>query len=75
MDVSAANKQHAESRKIQNKILKWDDKENPLARLGDATLDVINKIEELNTKAKSSADVNRRKFIQKAHLNMTFCLF
>jgi hypothetical protein len=58
MDVNAINKQQAESRKIQNKILKWDDKDSPLAKLGDLQLDVINEIEELNTKAKLK--VNKR---------------
>lgn len=52
MDINAVNKKQADSRKIQNKILKWDDKESPLARLGDLQIDVINEIEELNTKAK-----------------------
>lgn len=54
MDIAAINKQHAESRKVQNRILKWDDKENPLAKLGDLQMDVINEIEEMNTKAKTS---------------------
>lgn len=53
MDVSAINKQHAESKKIQNKILKWDDKENPLAKLAEEQIAAISEIEELNTKAKS----------------------
>lgn len=53
MDISAVNKQHAESRKIQNKILKWDDKESPLAKLDDLQIAFIAEIEELNTKAKS----------------------
>lgn len=49
-----ANKSHVESRKIQNKILKWDDKESPLAKLGALQIEVINDIEELlNTKAKT----------------------
>lgn len=53
MDIKAINQQQAESRKIQNKILKWDDKESPLAKLSDEQLEIINEIEELNTKAKS----------------------
>lgn len=52
MDINAINKQHAESRKIQNKILKWDDKESPLAKLDELQIDFINEIEELNTTAK-----------------------
>jgi hypothetical protein len=58
-ELVSANKKHVESRKIQNKILKWDDKECPLAKLGSTQIDVINQIEEkLNTKATSN--VNRR---------------
>lgn len=61
MDISAINKQHAESKKIQSKILKWDDKENPLAKLADEQVSAINEIEELNTKAKSVQKVNKAK--------------
>lgn len=57
--VSAINKQHVESKKIQSKILKWDDKENPLAKLAVEQTAVINEIEELNTKAKSVQKVNK----------------
>ena len=59
MDIGAINKQHAESRKVQNRILKWDDKENPLAKLGDHQISIINEIEELNTKAKTVKKVNK----------------
>lgn len=59
MDVGAINKQHAESRKVQNRIIKWDDKESPLAMLSDLQFDVINEIEELNTKAKIFKKVNK----------------
>jgi hypothetical protein len=59
MDISTINKQHAESRKIQNKILKWDDNECPLAKLGDLQIDVINEIEKLNTETKSQK-VNKK---------------
>lgn len=62
MDIGAINKQHAESRKVQNKILKWDDKESPLAKLADFQIDIFNEIEELNTKAKTSKKVNKHKF-------------
>lgn len=61
MDVSAINKQHAESKKIQNKILKWDDKENPLAKLSNEQISAISEIEELDTKAKSVQKVNKAK--------------
>lgn len=54
MDTGAINK-----RKVQNRILKWDDKESPLAKLGDLQIDVINEIEELNTKAKIVKKVNK----------------
>jgi hypothetical protein len=53
MDINAINKQHAELKKIQNRISQWDDKEKPLAKLGSLQIDIINEIEELNTKAKS----------------------
>lgn len=57
MDINAINKQHSESRKIQNRILKWDDKESPLAKLSGAQVNVISEIEELNsTKAKSKVN-------------------
>lgn len=56
MDINAINKQHAASRKIQNNILQWDDKEKPLAKLDSYQIDLINEIEEeLNTKAKSAS--------------------
>lgn len=58
MDVGAINKQHAESRKIQNKILKWDDAENPLAKLAELQISVISEIEEA-TKAKIIQKVNK----------------
>lgn len=67
MDVKSANKEHAESRKIQNKILKWDDKESPLAKLGDLQISVISEIEELNTKAKVQK-VNKKCSTQIAQL-------
>lgn len=53
MDINAINKQHAESKKVQNRISQWDDKEKPLAKLASLQIDLINEIEELNTKAKS----------------------
>lgn len=49
MDISAINKQHADARKIQNKILKWDDKENPLAEIEPNLIDVIRELEVLTT--------------------------
>lgn len=58
-NIISANLQHVESRKIQNKILKWDDKESPLAMLCKSQIEVINEIEELNTKAKSIENVNK----------------
>lgn len=66
MDISAINKQHAESRRIQNKILKWDDSENPLAKLEISQLNVIGNLEELNdTKAKLlHKKVNIDKFLR-----------
>lgn len=60
MDINAINKQHAETRKIQNQILKWDDKTSPLAKLGDLQIDVIAKLEELNTNAKVVQKVNKK---------------
>lgn len=45
-NIIDANKQHVESRKIQNKILKWDDKESPLAKLDSVQIDLINEIEK-----------------------------
>lgn len=57
MDVSAANKQHAESRKVQNRILKWDDQENPLAKLGALQISVIDEISQM-TKAQIPQNVN-----------------
>lgn len=59
MDIGAINKQAAESRKIQNKILKWDDKESPLAKLAEVQINAISKIEDFNTKAKISQKVNK----------------
>lgn len=59
MDINAINKQHSENRKIQNRILKWDDKLNPLAKLSDLQIDVIAELEELNTNAKGQK-VNKR---------------
>lgn len=41
---------NSELKQLQAKIKKWDDKEDPLAKLDDIQLDIINKIEELNTK-------------------------
>lgn len=53
MDINAINKQHAASRVVQNRILQWDDKDKPLAKLDSVQIDLINEIEELNTKAKA----------------------
>lgn len=61
MDVGAINKQHAESRKIQNKILKWDDAENPLAKLSEFQISLISEIEEAS-KAKIVPKVNKHKW-------------
>jgi hypothetical protein len=55
--IISANKEHVESRKIQNKILKWDD----LAKLDSFQLEVINQIEELSTK--SNSNVNKINFV------------
>lgn len=59
MDIGAINRQAAESRKIQSKILKWDDKESPLAKLADVQIKAISEIEDFNTKAKISPKVNK----------------
>jgi hypothetical protein len=45
-EINDAKKQHVESKKIQSKILKWDDKESPLAKLNAEQLQLINEIEE-----------------------------
>lgn len=58
MDIGAINKQAAESRMIQNMILKWDDKESPLAKLASAQINAISEIEEFNTKAQKNQKVN-----------------
>lgn len=69
-NIRNAKKEHAESRKIQNKILKWDDKESPLAKLDDLQIDVINQIEELNTKAKFYKKVNKKLFFKYLRFSM-----
>lgn len=61
-NIRNAKKEHAESRKIQNRILKWDDKESPMAKLDELQIDVISRIEELNTKAKIRTKVNKSQF-------------
>lgn len=61
MDLTAIKQQHAENRKIQNRILKWDATENPLAKLSQAQADVIAQLEDLNTNAKVQK-VNKKVF-------------
>lgn len=58
MDISAVNKQHAAARAVQNRILKWSE----FAKLGDLQIDVIGKLEELNTNAKVVQKVNKKFF-------------
>lgn len=41
---------NSELKQLQLKIKKWDDRVDPLAKLDDFQLDIINQIEELNTK-------------------------
>lgn len=41
---------NSELKQLQGKIKKWDDKEDALAELDDVQIDIIHKIEELNTK-------------------------
>lgn len=41
---------NSELKQLQLKIKKWDDRVDPLAKLDDFQLDLINQIEELNTK-------------------------
>lgn len=60
MDIKAINKQHAVAKKIQNRILKWDDKECPLAKLSDSQIDIISAISEVNTNAKAVQKVNKK---------------
>lgn len=61
-NIRNAKKEHAELRKIQNRILKWDDKESPLAKLEEFQIDVISRLEELTTKAKIHKKVNKSQF-------------
>lgn len=41
---------NSELKQLQAKIKQWDDKVDPLAKLDDFQLDILNQIEELNTK-------------------------
>lgn len=61
MDLTAIKQQHAENRKIQNRILQWDTADMPLAKLSQAQADVIAQLEELNTNAKVQK-VNKKVF-------------
>lgn len=49
---------NSELKQLQIKIKKWDDKVDPLAKLDDFQLDIINQIEELNTKTSVKKVIN-----------------
>lgn len=72
MDINAINKQHAQAKKIQNRILKWDDRECPLAKLSDSQIEVISAISEVNTlaNAKVVQKVNKKFWLRLRKMNI-----
>lgn len=69
MDINAINKQHAQAKKIQNRILKWDDRECPLAKLSDSQIEVISAI-SVNTNAKVVQKVNKKFWLRLRKMNI-----
>lgn len=58
-----------EMKVLQQRIKKWDDKENPLAKLDDLQLDIIKQIEEANSK--TSKVIRVKKISQYFILNLS----
>ncbi|CRK92758.1 CLUMA_CG006329, isoform A [Clunio marinus] len=60
MSVNLINLEHAEQKKFQNRVLMWDDKMLPLAKLGNEQVCILKKLEK-----KSDTNANTPKQVEK----------
>lgn len=56
-DVASVRSENANLRKIQQKLLQWEKKENQLAPLSSLQLDVIDKLQDLLETANLTSEV------------------
>lgn len=69
-DVASVRSENANLRKIQQKLLQWEKKENQLAPLSNLQLEVIDRLQDILESSNTTSEV----FIKKLHPLFTLLL-